>query len=123
MPSRAARSPGSPTVTGRCRATSRIAACAVTSLASKRLALVQDSTAWTSASIPVAAVSAAGSDTVRVASRIALAAPISGPQAQAFLPAALVKTTVLVVSDPVPAVVGAQITGRRPVGSGWAQKA
>ena len=75
--------------------------------------LLRSSTAWTIASLPVAAVTRAGSPRVRLASSTAQSA-INGRELTAsFTPPSQVITEIGVASDPVPAVVGTNASGSR----------
>ena len=70
--------------------------------------------AWTMASIPVAAVTAAGRPTVSSASRIAQSGSSCGETTPFFSAAPVVTMAIGVTSEPVPAVVGASTSGSRP---------
>ena len=70
--------------------------------------------AWTMASMPVAAVTAAGRPVVRVASSTAQSGSNCGETTPFFSAAPVVTMEIGVTSEPVPAVVGARISGSRP---------
>ena len=70
--------------------------------------------ACTIASIPVAAVTAAGRPTVSSASRIAQSGSSCGATTPFFSAAPVVTMAIGVTSEPVPAVVGASTSGSRP---------
>ena len=65
------------------------------------------------ASMPVAAVTAAGRPTVSSASRIAQSGRSCGATTPFFSAAPVVTIEIGVTSEPVPAVVGASTSGRR----------
>ena len=65
------------------------------------------------ASMPVAAVTGGGSPSVRSASSTAQSGRSGGETTPFFSPAPVVTIEIGVTSDPVPAVVGARISGRR----------
>ncbi len=114
MLSRAARSWPYPTAFGSDLPIIAIAPIARLSVNGVAFSALYASTAWVSASMPVIAVTCAGTPSVTAASRMATSG-IRVAWASTFLSpvAASIITVTLVVSDPVPAVVGTAISGRR----------
>ncbi len=115
MPPRASRSPPSATALSMFRP-SRASASRASPRETGLLlaeAEVKASMAWTMASTPVAAVTGAGRPSVSSGSSRAMSGNRSGETTPFFSASPVVTMEIGVTSEPVPAVVGHSISGRR----------